>query len=282
MDIELSRERLSQITPSLTDDQRSYMDEAVSLIEAAEERNIPMRLLGSTAFLINCPNNVALFQSMNRPLTDIDLVAYLKQDKQIANMLADMGYVVKGGQGVTMNVFINRKIYVHKEGVRRDVDIFFDKLDFCHPIDFKGRLDVSGYYTVPLSDLLLEKMQIVEINEKDIKDTIILLLEHELGSDERTTICRERLTHLLRDDWGFYYTVTTNLGKVRGYAERSSLLGMVQKAEISERIESILRMLDEVPKTRKWRWRARIGARKRWYNEIGEGYREIGEKVMGE
>ena len=282
MDLASSRSRLAAIKPSLTDDQKSYMSEAISLIEAAEERHIPMRLLGSTAFLLNCPNQVALFQAMERPLTDIDLVAYLKQDKAVEQLLGELNYVVKGGRGVTMNVFLTRRIYVHRDGGRRDVDIFYDKLDFCHPIDFRDRLDVSGYYTVPLSDLLLEKMQIVQINEKDIKDTVILLLEHELGKDESTNIGTQRIVNLLGNDWGFYYTVSTNLKKVKTYAHDIATLNSEQTVRVNQQVDKLLTLLDDMPKSRKWKLRSKVGTKKRWYNEIGEGYRECSEQVSVE
>jgi hypothetical protein len=275
MDLELARQRLNEIYPKLNEDQKGYMDEAIALIEEAEKRKIPMRLLGSTAFLLNCPNHVALYQAMERPLTDIDLVAYLKQDREIEKMLDEMGYVVKGGRGVTMGVFLTRMIFVHKSGARRSVDVFYDKLDFCHPIEFKNRLDLSGFYTITLADLLLEKMQIVEINEKDLKDTVMLLLEHEFGTDEKTTINLDRITRLLAEDWGFYHTFTTNLNKVKAYGQTLDVLRPDEKARLNQQVDRLEEILEMVPKSLKWKMRARVGTKKRWYNEVGEGYREI-------
>jgi hypothetical protein len=275
MDLENSRRRLNGIMPALNDEQRSYMHEAIPLIEEGETRGIPLRLLGSTAVLLNCPNHVALYQEMDRRLTDIDVVAYLKKDRQLDAMLADLGYVVKGGRGVTMEVFLSRMIYVNEETDRRSVDVFFDKLDFCHPIDFTNRLDVGDFYTIPLSDLLLEKMQIVEINEKDLKDMLLLLLEHEFSQEEHLGIGIERLTSVLCSDWGFYYTATQNLKKLVEYARASDWLTPSQKTLISQQRDTLMTLLDGVPKTAKWRLRSKIGTRKRWYREVGEGYRDI-------
>lgn len=277
MDHQLSRQRLQAIMPQLNDDQRDYIEQAVAIIGEAEKRKIPMRLLGSTAFLLNCPKHVSLYQALDRELTDIDLVAYAKHERDIERMLGETGFDIKGGRGVTMNVFLGRRIFVHKNGTSRNVDVFFDRLDFCHPIELRNRLDLSEYYTIALSDMLLEKMQIVEINEKDLKDTIILFLEHELGKDERSTINVDRITQLLGEDWGFYYTVTTNLKKVKSYCHRFDILTAEQKARVGDQVEKLLGIIENKPKSLKWKLRARVGTKKRWYNEVGEGYREIGE-----
>jgi hypothetical protein len=282
MDLTAAHQRLEKILPKLDEGQRSYIEEAVAIIEEGEKRGLAMRLLGSTAFLLNCPNHVELYQALARELTDIDLVAYLKKDKDIERMMSDLGYLVKGGRGVTMGVFLTRRIFTHSSGARRSVDIFFDKLDFCHPIEFQGRLDLSGYYTITLSDLLLEKMQIVEINEKDLKDTIILLLEHQFGRNEASEINTDRITKLLSDDWGFYYTVTVNLGKVKAYCQQFDILTAEQKAHVGAQVDSLLNVIENKPKAFGWKMRARVGTKKRWYNEVAEGYREIPTSVSSE
>jgi len=79
---------------------------------------------------------------------------------------------------------------------------------------FLKRLEID-YPTISLADLLLEKMQIVKLNEKDILDTIVMLREHDVGEGDKETINSDRVSGLLSDDWGFYYTVTTNLGKIK-------------------------------------------------------------------
>ena len=91
-----------------------------------------------------------------------------------------------------------------------------DKLDFCHPIPWKGRLEVDSP-SIPLAELLLEKMQIVKINEKDIIDTIMLLREHTIARDDADHINAEVVAKLCAGEWGLYRTTTMNLGKVRDY-----------------------------------------------------------------
>ena len=64
----------------------------------------------------------------------------------------------------------SRHIYLHPE-TNLNIDVFSDELFFCHRIPFLGRLTLDSP-TICTTDLLLEKMQIVEINLKDFKDTI--------------------------------------------------------------------------------------------------------------
>src|SRR5207237_5396907 len=96
------------------------------------------------------------------------------------------------------------------------VDIFMDELYYCHRIAFGGRLHVDSH-TIPLAELLLEKMQIVELNEKDVKDTIVLLLEHDIGDGDDETVNGRLIADVLSDDWGFYHTVNMNLDRVVGH-----------------------------------------------------------------
>jgi hypothetical protein len=94
------------------------------------------------------------------------------------------------------------------------VDVFFDKLRMSHTIDFRKRLDVDAP-TISVSDLLLEKMQIVKLTEKDAKDTVIVFTEHSVNEDDNENVDSRYIANLLADDWGFYYTVTTNLKRIR-------------------------------------------------------------------
>jgi hypothetical protein len=114
-------------------------------------------------------------------------------------------------------------------------------------------------------------MQIVEINLKDIKDTIVLMLEHELSPqlNGRESIDLGYFTSLLSNDWGFYYTVTENLQKVRRYIPEFDAISAAQRAIIERRIDDTLAAVEQAPKSRKWKLRAKVGTKKRWYQEVG-------------
>ncbi|HYW00466.1 MAG TPA: hypothetical protein VE862_03290, partial [Candidatus Acidoferrum sp.] len=118
-----------------------------------------------------------------------------------------------------------------------------------------------------LADMFLEKMQIVRINEKDINDVIILLREHSLGSDGINT---EYIAQLLSKDWGFFHTVEKNLGTVRDSLGRYDFLSKEDRLDIESKIDSIVKNLQDEPKSMKWRVRDKIGESKIWYNEVEE------------
>jgi hypothetical protein len=149
------------------------------------------------------------------------------------------------------------------------VDIFFDELYFCHPIPLRDRLHLD-YPTITPTDLLLEKMQIVELNPKDIKDSLVLLLEHPIDASNSDAIDPSYIAELLAGDWGFYYTVTRNLEKLQPDAADYGGLDESGWEIVGERVKELQRAIEEEPKTTKWKIRARIGPRKRWYQEVAE------------
>jgi hypothetical protein len=168
-------------------------------------------------------------------------------------------FIVSGGERA---IFDRSDIGLH-------VDVFYEKLDFCHVIRWEGRLEVDAP-TIPLAEMLLEKMQIVQINEKDIIDTIMLMLEHPLGDADHETINIKRVAELCAVDWGLWRTTTMNLNKVRilsqGYAELTS----EQKTRVEAQVNAAVARLDEEPKSMAWRLRARVGDRVKWYKDVDE------------
>jgi hypothetical protein len=158
------------------------------------------------------------------------------------------------------------------------VDVFLDRLDFCHPIELKGRLEMEPV-TIPLTDILLEKLQIVEINEKDLKDLVVLLLEHPVADAETPgSFDASHVVDLLSRDWGFYYTTSLNLDRIRRYMDTIPELTEEHRAAVSARIDELWQRVEGAPKSMKWKLRARIGPSRKWYQEVGEGYRELGRE----
>ena len=160
----------------------------------------------------------------------------------------------------------HRQIYTSSKSSLH-VDIFFDKLSFNHIIDLGKRLAIDPF-TISLADLFLEKLQIVKISEKDAKDTVVLVHEHDFGSQsDKGTIDADYILKLLSDDWGFYYTVTTNLKKVMEFAASNPSLTENDKQLVSGRLTSLLEKLQASRKSFKWTMRARIGIKAPWYDE---------------
>ncbi|MCQ4341943.1 MAG: hypothetical protein RXN77_00295 [Sulfolobaceae archaeon] len=135
-----------------------------------------------------------------------------------------------------------------------------DKFEMCHAIDLRGRLELLPY-TIPPSDLLLTKLQICKITSNDILDVKALLTDLNLGNREsETTIDVGRIVSILSDDWGFYTTVTDNLKALIEHGEGA----------IKEKLESLLKAIEESPKSLKWKARAKIGRKMKWYKEPEE------------
>ena len=99
------------------------------------------------------------------------------------------------------------------------IDVFFDKLDYCHEVLYKDRLELDPY-SVTLADIMLQKLQIWEINDKDLKD--IEYLFDRPPRSATTTHKKINQTYIARrfaDDWGFWYTATTNFGRVKEHVD---------------------------------------------------------------
>src|SRR6266498_2162487 len=247
-------------------EREKFENELKHILKASEEAGLLLRVIGSLAFQMHCPQFGTLQAVLGRAYTDIDFAAYGKQSKQIQELLTSLGYKE------------NREVFITSEGERAifdkpeaglHVDVFDEKLDFCHTIYWRDRLEVDSP-TIPLAELLLEKMQIVKINEKDVIDTIMLLLEHPLGDDDKEIINVKRVAKLCADDWGLWRTTTMNLDKVEKLAQQYKQLTSEQKNKIESQVKVALERLENEPKPLAWKLRARVGDRVKWYKDVDE------------
>jgi hypothetical protein len=240
--------------------------EADRLLTLARETGVTLRLLGAVAFARRCANHAYLRERLGRLYTDIDFAAYGREASAIREMLAGAGY--QEDPQVYVDSEGSRVVAEHP-GIGMHIDVFLDKLEFSHTVLWKGRLELDPE-TIPLAELLLQKMQIVEINEKDLIDTITLLLEFPLGASDDDTINIDRVAAICAKDWGWWRTLTMNLGKVRQMAEHYEQLTAEETRRVSDQVEVALDRIEEEPKSMSWKLRARVGDRKKWYRDVGE------------
>ncbi|KAA0259847.1 MAG: hypothetical protein L6Q49_00170 [Anaerolineales bacterium] len=247
-------------------EREKFENELYAILKASDDSGILLRVIGSLAFQMHCPQFGYLQAALGRAYTDIDFAAYKQQNKEISGMFARMGYAE------------NREVFISSEGERAifdkpgtglHVDVFYEKLDFCHAIYWKDRLEIDSP-TIPLTELLLEKMQIVQINEKDIIDTIMLLLEHPLGDTDKETINIKLAAALCANEWGLWRTTTMNLEKVKQLAHHYTQLTPDQKNQVESQVDAILKRLNDEPKPLAWRIRDRVGDRVKWYKDVDE------------
>jgi hypothetical protein len=240
-------------------------DEGPRLVKEGTKRGLHIRLLGAIAFQHHCPKYNYLTSKLHRELSDVDFAGYNSERSTIDKMMREFGYV---DEPMVSALFGHQRMIWDNKSNGLHVDIFFDKLEMNHDIPFSGRLELEEM-TIPLADMLLEKMQIVHINEKDIVDTIMLLREHSIGdSAAPETIDASYLAKLLSNDWGFYYTVTTNLKNVEGRLSGYSELTDEDRSDVTKKINELLTTLDKQPKTLAWKLRARVGPKTKWYKDV--------------
>jgi len=184
----------------------TILKEAIKIVEEAQSRGIYLRIMGALAIMLHSMDHAEMFKNLKRLgseekfFTDLDLVGYGKQRGKIRDLMEkEFNFTA---DRYTLLFYRDRMIYYHPNNTYY-VDIFLDKLCFSHDIDLRKRLELD-FPTITLADLVLEKLQIHEINEKDIKDVIILLRAHEIGeSDEKEVVNAKRIASVLADDWGF-------------------------------------------------------------------------------
>jgi hypothetical protein len=242
-----------------------YVELALELVNSARDRGIPLRILGSLAYRLHCPANIEMFEAMKRDLTDIDFATRGDQRKNVRDFLGSRGYLIDKDVLVTTE----GKRYAFTEPSNGlNIDVFFDELFFCHAIPLKNRLDLD-FPTITPTDLLLEKMQIVEINPKDIKDSLVLLLEHPIAPNTTDAIDAGYIARLMAADWGFYYTFTTNIGRLDGEMTKAGFPPEAA-ATVRARIAELIQAIEQAPKGTGWKLRAKVGTRVKWYQEVAE------------
>jgi hypothetical protein len=239
--------------------------EGERIINEATKRGLQLRLLGSISFQLHCPK-FRYIATKYREIRDIDIAGYGKQFNKVVDMMRELDYA---DEPMITALFGDRRTIWDNKTTGIHVDIFFDKLEMNHTIPFENRLNIEPF-TISLADMWLEKMQIVQINEKDLVDTIMLMREHDVGDQAPETIDAKYIGKLLGNEWGFYYTCTTNLTLVKDLLLKYQGLTDEDRAMVNDRIERIRKIIDDHPKTMSWKLRARVGPKSKWYRDVEE------------
>lgn len=241
--------------------------EARRLADAIVASGAPLRLMGGLAVWLRC--DTARRTPYARAYGDIDVVAPARDRRRVAAFLESAGYVpdrlfnaVHGAQ---------RLVYGSAGGAWT-LDVIFDELNMSHRIDLRQRLAGPGP-TIDLADLLLTKLQIWQVNEKDLGDAACLLADHLLaspGAADPEAIDLERISTLVGADWGLCHTVERNLPRVADEWTRRVAEGAA--FDVVHQVDVLLREIGRAPKSLGWKARARVGERLRWY-EVPEEVR---------
>jgi hypothetical protein len=243
------------------------------LVEAAAAAGVEARLFGGIAIWLRAGEPTR--EALGRDYPDIDLVAHKKGSRELRELLEAEGYEPERTFNATHGA---RRLLFHSTagaggaGDRFQIDVFLDEFEMSHKLDLGARLEAEPL-TLPAAELLLAKLQVAEINRKDLTDAAMLLVDHEpgaAGGPGRLEL--PRLEAVTGADWGLFTTAGDNLDALDGM--RGELpLAADASARLGERVGTVRRALDGAKKTMGWKMRAKVGRKVRWYETPEEVHR---------
>ena len=240
------------------------IEEAERVVNRADERDLTVRLIGGTA--INRHAETARREPFKRGYRDVDFVGRREEEQEMTELMIDLGYEANE----RFNTMRRFRLEFFDPVNERKADYIIDRFDFCHAWGLRDRIDID-HPTVPIEDLLLSKLQIVEVSDRDVRDILAMLSDHpvEAGSDDTETIDSAYVAGLCAEDWGLWRTVTFSLDRVREYVDGNDL--PIDETEVLGRIDDLRSEIDDHSKSLKWKLRSVVGEHKQWYKrpELG-------------
>jgi hypothetical protein len=240
------------------------VSEGRRLLALAEAHAVPLRLLGGVAIKLRAPNDLP--PGFSRTYADLDFVTRKKTVGRATELFR--------GEGYTPHTAFNalhggERLLFFDDDNGRQVDVFVGAFSMCHKIPLEERIEIDPV-SIPLAELLVTKLQVIQLNEKDVRDALALLHDHPIGDEDGDALNGARVAELCASDWGLWRTITQNLRACRAFVDSYDV---PDRARLDERLDDLLDRIERAPKARAWRFRAKIGDRKRWY--------ELPEEVAG-
>lgn len=243
-----------------TESRADKIREALRIINTAKKHDVLLRLIGGLAIRNHCE----IIDFCERDYSDIDLVGTRQQATQISKVMNELGYQEdpqverdSGGQ----------RMQFHKGDLSDHIDVFLDTFQMEHTIDLRHRLSIENY-TISISDLLLTKLQIYQLNEKDVRDILTIIKDIPIDTQDRSKVINvQYLAQLCSKDWGLYQDVITNIDKAQ-HLMNNYTLSPPDQQRIQQGLSRIKSAIQQAPKSLKWKIRARIGKRKSWRSAV--------------
>jgi len=229
--------------------------EAERVAEAARSQGVAVKLLGGAGIHLHSPS--AHHAPLKRKYGDLDYVISSKNRKAALAFFPGIGYEANDRFNLMQG---DRRLYFFDGSNGKQVDVFIDVIRMSHVIDLRGRLAHNGPCATP-SDLLLSKLQIYEVNKKDLVDVTALILDHPIASNDDEAIDADYVARLACEDWGLCRTLQLNLEKLRHAVSELD----VDQDVVNARLDQLWAAVEAGPKPLKWRMRAQVGDRMRWY-----------------
>lgn len=234
--------------------------EALRLVDALQKKGLVVRLLGGVAVRLRCPH--ATHRALNRVYADLDFITYKKQARHVRDALIEQGYTADRRFNALHG---ERRLLFFDEARERQIDIFLGTFEMCHKLALEPRLTQHAQTLSP-ADLLLTKLQIVQLNAKDIQDTLAILLDfvpQSATTQPGDDLDVKWIARLCAQDWGWFTTVNDNLEKIAQQA--ISYTEADEAALVAQRVAQIKAALEQEPKSASWRMRALVGRKMLWY-----------------
>jgi hypothetical protein len=234
--------------------------QARRLIDLATDQGLVLRLLGGLAIQLLTPE----LPARTRTGQDLDFGSVRSSRKGLTALLEQQGFV---GDRNFNALYGDKQMYFTHAETGLAVDVMVDRIHMCHTVEFADRATELPYTLSP-TDLLLSKLQIVELNEKDLDDILRLLVHFPLEEGHAPdTIQLDVIGALVGDDWGWFKTISLNLDRISARLADGSPDAIAGGTHDPAAAAQTLRAtVTDAPKSRRWKLRDRVGERKRWYD----------------
>jgi len=202
------------------------MAEARAIIDHGNAAGVVLRLTGGLAI-----RHYAIdLEFAEREYSDIDLIGRKREVADVGQVFHDLGYVenkhvsMATGNG-QLQFFVpeggaaavpgDGALPVFTEVPPSDhIDVFLDAMRMDHQIDFRDRLEINTYAIDP-ADLFLSKLQIGNLNEKDVHDVLTLVKDVYVDFQPHPGVLDlHHVADVCAADWGLYIDVMNNIDTI--------------------------------------------------------------------
>ncbi|MFX1465353.1 MAG: hypothetical protein ACFFA5_02630 [Promethearchaeota archaeon] len=236
--------------------------EAIRIIDIARKKGAILRLIGGLAVRNHCE----IIDFCERDYGDIDLVGLKKHFKKINDIFKELGYKENRNVAIATS---GQQMQFYKEDLEDHVDVFLDIFRMEHDVVLKDRLTLEDY-TISISDILITKLQIYTMNEKDLRDILTIVKDVPLDEEDKSGVINVKyIAQLCAKDWGLYTDIISNIDKCLNLMQHYNL-SSEEIEQIHNKLALLKVMIENESKTRRWKLRAKIGKKKAWYRVVEE------------
>jgi hypothetical protein len=238
---------------------------AIRLIRTLKDSNISAKLFGSCAMWHIAERSRPLLFSAGRFPEDIDLVVRHSDLPTLLSFLKRAGWIED--EWLRANSGGSRARFSQPNLSMPILDVWVGKLRMAQTLDIEESMDLCEV-SLPITDLVLSKLQIHHLTSKDALDLLALLNAFEFSGDPCRRLDSERISSIVYNSWGWYHSIEQSAREFVQFSQQmksQSTIDELQSANISKVLDSILDVSASTPKTVLWYLRRLIGHKIQWY-----------------